>query len=186
MLLLNYRPDIISGNNHILAILFDMNGLWEEFIYRQLSRYKPDNLQIQAQNSKSFWKLDGSQSYKKIRPDIVVYNHITDSSVILDTKWKIPDNNIPSDSDLKQMFVYNEYWSGKQALLVYPNHSYTEEPVYFGGKFVRQTDAESNHNCGILKVSVLDKLNTRLDTSIGRQINNFLNKNIFDEVQYIR
>lgn len=186
MLLLNYRPDIVSGNNHVLAILFDMNDLWEEYIYRQLSRYKSNNLQIREQNSKSFWKLDDSRTYKKIRPDIVIHDKETNFSVILDTKWKIPDNNIPSDSDLKQMFVYNEYWEGKQALLVYPEHSYTDEPIYFGGGFVKRKDVASNHNCGILKVAVLDKLNTKLDDTIGIRVNNFLNKHIFDEVQFTR
>jgi len=184
MLLLNYRPDIISGNNHILSILFDMNDLWEEYIYRQLLRFKPNNLQIRAQNSKSFWKLDGSQSFKKIRPDIVIYNQETGSNIILDTKWKIPENNIPSDSDLKQMFVYNEYWDGTQALLVYPNHNYTEEPMYLGGEFVKWKETSTNHNCGILKVAVLDKLNTKLDNSIGKKLNDFLNSKIFKEVQY--
>jgi 5-methylcytosine-specific restriction enzyme subunit McrC len=186
MLLLNYRPDIISGNNHILAILFDMNDLWEEYIYRQLIKNRPDNLRIRAQNSKAFWKLDYCQPCKRIRPDIVVYDQVTNSVVILDTKWKLPDNNIPSDGDLKQMFVYNEYWDGKQALLVYPNHNYTVDPVYFGGEFVKWKEAVSNHYCGILKVSILDIRNTKLDNTIGTRINNFLNKKVFDEVQYIR
>lgn len=39
MLLLNYRPDIIGGRNHVLAILFDMNRLWEEYIFRQLQKH---------------------------------------------------------------------------------------------------------------------------------------------------
>lgn len=186
MLLLNYRPDIISGNNHVLAILFDMNELWEEYIFRQLSRYKPNNFQIRPQNSKTFWKLDDSNMYKMIRPDIVVFNKDTDEIVILDTKWKIPENNIPSDSDLKQMFVYNEYWRGKQAFLVYPNHSYEDEPIYFGGRFAQRKDAQLNHNCGILKVPVLDKQNNKLDNTIGIRINNFLNKHVFNEIQYIR
>jgi 5-methylcytosine-specific restriction enzyme subunit McrC len=186
MLLLNYRPDIISGNNHILAILFDMNNLWEEYIFRQLSRYRPNNFLIRAQNSKSFWKLNGSTSIRKIRPDIVIHDQETGSSIILDTKWKIPDYNIPSDSDLKQMFVYNEYWSATQALLVYPNQSYTEDPVYFGGEFVKRKDITPNHNCGLLKVAVLDKSNTKLNNTIGQRINDFLNYKILNEVQYIR
>ncbi len=186
MLLLNYRPDIVSGNNHILAILFDMNDLWEEYIFRQLSRHKPDNFQIRPQNSKTFWRLDDSSLYKKIRPDIVIFNKETDESVILDTKWKIPENNIPSDSDLKQMFVYNEYWRGKQAFLVYPNYGYKTEPIYFGGEFAQRKDAPLNHNCGMLKVSVLDKNNNKLDNTIGIRINNFLNKHVFNEIQYLR
>ena len=83
----------------------------------RLSRYRPNNFLLRAQNSKSFWKLNGSTSIKKIRPDIVIHDQETGSSIILDTKWKIPDNNIPSDSDLKQMFVYNEYWSSETGIV---------------------------------------------------------------------
>jgi 5-methylcytosine-specific restriction enzyme subunit McrC len=34
LLLLNYRPDVSSGSSHSIAILFDMNKLWEEYIYK--------------------------------------------------------------------------------------------------------------------------------------------------------
>jgi 5-methylcytosine-specific restriction enzyme subunit McrC len=185
MLLLNYRPDIISGNNHVLAILFDMNNLWEEYIFRQLSRHKPENLLIKSQNSRTFWKLDNSNYYKKIRPDIVIFNKETDENLILDTKWKIPENDIPDDSDLKQMFVYNEYWGGKHAFLVYPNNCYSDDPVYVGGEFAQRGNAILNHNCGILKIPILDRDNN-LDSTIGMKFNNFLNKHIFNEIQYIR
>lgn len=185
MLLLNYRPDIISGNNHVLAILFDMNDLWEEYIFRQLSRHKPENLLIKSQNSRTFWKLDNSNYYKKIRPDIVILNKETDETIILDTKWKIPENDIPDDSDLKQMFVYNEYWSGKQAFLVYPNHCYSDDPVYVGGEFAQRRNVILNQNCGVLKIPILDKKN-KLDIAIGVKVINFLNKHIFNEIQYIR
>ncbi len=185
MLLLNYRPDIISGNNHVLAILFDMNDLWEEYVFRQLSRYKSENFLIRSQNSKTFWKPDNSRYSKKIRPDIVIHNKETGENVILDTKWKILENNIPDDSDLKQMFIYNEYWNGKQALLIYPNQSYTDEPVYVGGEFAKREDVTLNHSCGILKVPILDK-NNKLDSAIGKKINSSLNKHFFNEIQYIR
>src|SRR5690606_38672325 len=48
MLLLNYRPDISAGHNHVLAILFKMNDLWEEYIYRQLYKNKPSNWSVRA------------------------------------------------------------------------------------------------------------------------------------------
>lgn len=181
MLLLNYRPDIITGQNHVLAILFNMNDLWEEYIFRQLYRHKSGNFHIKPQNKKPFWKLDFSQSYKTIRPDIVIHDELTNSRIILDTKWKIPDNNVPSDDDLKQMFVYNEYWGGKHALLVYPNQSENEQLLYLGGEFVKQEDERLRHKCGILKVAILDKITNKLDNTLGLQINNFLNQNIFNE-----
>jgi len=178
MLLLNYRPDISSGNNHVLAILFDMNDLWEEYIFRQLFKNKPSNWQIKSQNSKRFWHFSDSNFSKTIRPDIVIHNLLTDKRIVLDTKWKIPENNIPADADLKQMFVYNEYWNGLNALLVYPNAQYTETPIYHSGKFAIKEKATTTHNCGILKMAILDKNNNGLDGTIGKRLNAFLKNEI--------
>jgi 5-methylcytosine-specific restriction enzyme subunit McrC len=178
MLLLNYRPDISAGNNHVLAILFNMNDLWEEFIYRQLYKNKPVNWIIGAQNSKKFWKLIPATSSKTIRPDIVIHNKLNNVKVILDTKWKVPESNIPSDDDLKQMYVYNEYWCGKKAILVYPNANFTDEPVYADGIFFKNDNALSSHGCGVMKMSVLNFDNLKLDITIGKRINDFLKENI--------
>lgn len=179
MLLLNYRPDISSGQNHVLAILFDMNDLWEEFFYRQLYKNKPVNWLISPQNSRKFWKLDNLNMKKTIRPDIVIHNKSTGENIILDTKWKIPDRNIPADEDLKQMYVYNEYWTSKNAILVYPNANYTEAPVYIGGSFAETIKNSEPHSCGVMRVSVLDKRNKNLDFAMGSRINEFLQKTIF-------
>ena len=178
MLLLNYRPDIITGQNHVLAILFDMNDLWEEYIYRQLFKSKPANWLIKSQNSKKFWQLKGSNNVKTIRPDIIIHNTTNDAKLVLDTKWKLPENNTPADADLKQMFVYNEYWQGKNALLVYPNATFTENPIHYEGAFKKKADASSTHSCGIIEIAVLDKTNQKLDSTVGSRMCAFLKKEI--------
>ena len=178
MLLMNYRPDISTGQNHVLSILFDMNDLCEEYIYRQIYKFKPRNWNIRSQNSKQFWKLNSSTSFKTVRPDIVIHNLTNDTKIILDTKWKIPDNNIPADADLKQMFVYNEYWAGQNALLVYPNAVYTEKPDYQEGTFVKKEMVIATHSCGVMKMAVLDIKNMTLDNTIGKRINEFLKDEI--------
>jgi len=171
MLLLNYRPDISQGRNHVLAILFDMNDLWEEYIYRQLSKNKPQNWSIRPQNKKHFWYLEGSNSYKTIRPDILIQKQqdgVT-TSIILDTKWKLPQNNIPDDADLKQMFVYNEYWESNHAVLFYPKAEYDDAPLFNNGCY-----KQKSHHCGIMKMSVLNKNNTTLDKTLGKRLHKFL------------
>lgn len=176
MLLLNYRPDISTGRNHVLAILFDMNDLWEEYVYLQLYKHKPKNWNIRLQNSKRFWQLNNSNSVKTIRPDIVITNTENQKSVILDTKWKLPDNNIPADSDLKQMFVYNEYWNGLTAILLYPNPTFIEVPLYAQGEF--KQDNTVRHGCSVMKTTVLNKENNSLDKLVGQRINQFLTQAI--------
>lgn len=179
MLLLNYRPDISSGSNHVLAILFDMNDLWEEYVYRQLFKGKPKNWIIKPQNIKHFWSLTNSNKKKTVRPDIVIENKDTKISAIIDTKWKLPDNNIPADDDLKQMFVYNEYWNGLNAILLYPKADFAEKPFYLEGSFSKKPGNIVAHNCGVMKTSVLDKENNTLDVFMGKRINDYLiEKNI--------
>jgi 5-methylcytosine-specific restriction enzyme subunit McrC len=167
MLLLNYRPNISHGSNHILAILFDMNDLWEEYIYRQLSKNKPEGWSVRPQNRKPFWQMSDSNSGKTIRPDIVIQkqkDNIT-KSLILDTKWKLPKNNIPDDSDLKGMFVYNEFWHSTTAVLLYPHATYSAEPLFNDGSFIGR-----DHRCGVMKISVLKKDRISLDGTIGKRI----------------
>jgi 5-methylcytosine-specific restriction enzyme subunit McrC len=174
MLLLNFRPDITTGNNHVLAILFDMNDLWEEYIQRQIFKSKPTEWMMKTQNSKCFWKLSYNRYRKTIRPDIVIHDLLIDKKIILDTKWKLPENNLPADADLKQMFVYNEHWNGMNALLVYPHGIYTKTPLYLEGKFEIKERSTSTHKCGILKMAVLDINNNLLDKTIGKRITAFL------------
>ncbi|HHF51466.1 MAG TPA: restriction endonuclease, partial [Candidatus Aminicenantes bacterium] len=176
MLLLNFRPDISSGDNHLLAILFDMNDMWEEYIFRQLLKNKEQGWTVWPQRIKTFWKMGRSNRKKTIRPDIVIT--APQKTIIIDTKWKIPENNIPDDGDLKQMFVYNEYWSGDEAVLVYPDAAFYKKPVFYEGYFAGKNDEENLHGCGILKVSVLDK-EKKLDTAIGQRINGLLKEKVF-------
>lgn len=169
MLLLNYRPDISGGSNHVLAILFDMNELWEEYIFRQLRKHLETGWTISPQSSKPFWQLlEGSMS-KKIRPDIVITNK-EGQRFILDTKWKLPDYGIPGDEDLKQMFIYNDYWESKLALLVYPDAVYKDEPEWYMGAYHAPNATGFKHHCGVLKISVLDSNDKGLDRSLGKRI----------------
>lgn len=112
IIILNYSPSLNYGNENLLTLLFDMNQLWEEYIYRVLHKYKSDEVEISYQNSDKFWEN------KRIRPDIVL--NTKDETYVIDTKWKIVEANNPSDNDLKQMFVYNLHWKAKKTLLLYP------------------------------------------------------------------
>lgn len=174
MLLLNYRPDISSGHNHVLAILFDMNDLWEEYVYRQLSKYRQADWTIRPQNYKRIW--ESGSKYKGVKPDVVITSTVKPvaQTVILDTKWKLPEKNVPDDADLKQMFVYNEFWTSKHALLLYPHATFTNEPEYEDGAFV------GKHGCCVMKMSVISNVGG-LDKKIGDRLNKFIKTTIFKE-----
>ena len=112
IIILNYSPSLNYGSENLLTLLFDMNALWEEYIFRILQKHKKDEEKVFSQESKRFWKN------KCIRPDIIL--QIEQKTFVIDTKWKIIETNNPSDEDLKQMFVYNLHWDAEKALLLYP------------------------------------------------------------------
>lgn len=174
MIILNFRPDVSHGNRNVLAILFDMNDLWEEFIYMQLSRRKPQGWLVRPQNKKLFWHSGDSGITKTIRPDIILQKlHENDTiNIIIDTKWKLPQNNIPDDADLKQMYVYNEYWNGTQGFLIYPTINYSGEPEKYPGSFTPAGKMAHHTGCGIFRISVLDDSYLNLDRNIGAKIFN--------------
>ena len=112
IIILNYSPSLNYGSDNLLTLLFDMNTLWEEYIFRILQKHKTDEIEVSFQNSDKFWEN------KRIRPDIVLKTKA--ETFVIDTKWKIIKANNPSDDDLKQMFVYNLHWKAEKTLLLYP------------------------------------------------------------------
>lgn len=112
IIILNYSPSLNYGNENLLTLLFDMNALWEEYIFRILQKHKTDDIEVSFQNSDKFWEN------KRICPDIVL--KVKGEIFVIDTKWKIIEVSNPSDADLKQMFVYNLHWKAEKTLLLYP------------------------------------------------------------------
>ena len=118
IIILNYSPSLNYGSENLLTLLFDMNALWEEYIFRILQKHKKDEEKVSRQDFKKFWKN------KCIRPDIIFKTE--EETFVIDTKWKIIETNNPSDEDLKQMFVYNLHWDAEKALLLYPKTGQTD------------------------------------------------------------
>ena len=116
LILLHYMPDRLDNRNSVLALMFDMNRLWEEYVYVMLRRRLTD-YNVSAQKVKRFWECEIFG--KTIRPDIVVSKG-DNAVLIIDTKWKCPKDNKPSDDDLKQMYAYHKYWGAPQTVLLYP------------------------------------------------------------------
>jgi 5-methylcytosine-specific restriction enzyme subunit McrC len=98
-------------------------------------------------------------------------------TLIIDTKWKLPEDNKPSDSDLKQMFMYNEYWQNANAILFYPKDSGElefDQGVFVAGGRVPHAENNARHKCGIFRASVLqseiNQIEPTLDTRFGEHI----------------
>ena len=113
MILLNYHPDISRGRDDVLALMFDMNDLWEQYAALQIRRHLRDRFTVAAQKSKVFWVSD--QRKKGLRPDLVLSDRRDDDrKIIVDTKWKVPGDHLPGNDDLRQMFAYNHLFGCRE------------------------------------------------------------------------
>ncbi len=129
MLLLNFHPDVWRGQNHVLALMFDMNLLWEKFVVSCL-RKNLKECKVHAQNSQSFWKSKEEKIHSNIRPDILIEMIDSGRIVILDTKWKNMDDQKPSSEDLRQMFAYQIFFGAEKTALVYPGKKQVRSGVF--------------------------------------------------------
>jgi len=159
LIILNFAPNVKSGSEKMIALLFDMNNLWEEYILVQLKKaFQNDEVQVLGQRSKFFWNSI------TIRPDIVIKKG-DQTLIIIDTKWKIIDHNKPSTNDLRQMYVYNEYWQSPVALLLYPGIDKAKIVV----SSFKSIGGTAKHLCGLGWANVLDERN-KLNKNIGRNL----------------
>lgn len=148
MLLLRYHPDIKRGRNHVLALMFDMNLLWEKFIYATLKRYLGSEFDVRDQRSKKFWKPDAGKT-EQIRPDIIVtYNG---KRFILDTKWKNLNGKNPSVEDLRQLYVYGEYFKADNCALIYPG----QRSIVSGSYYKTDENSFADKKCSVISIPVM-------------------------------
>ncbi len=155
LLLLHFSPKLSGGPEELLALLFDMNVLWESYVGRLFRRAVPSGLTVELQSTRRFWRAEGL-GVRTIRPDIVVRPTASREPVlIVDTKWKRPRHGQPADTDLKQMFAYNETYGCPRSLLLYPAEA--QEVAGATGEF-----ATGGHSCGTQFLGVLEggKLST--------------------------
>lgn len=169
LLLLNYHPDISSGRENVLALMFDMNLLWERFVLKALQKYKPVDLIIKGQTSKKFWKADFGRT-RVMKPDIVIES-VGKYVYLLDTKWKNIINSSASDDDLRQMYAYSKFHDNANVCLLYPG----SETKFIAGNFMNERNHEkpSENKCGIMKIVLLSG-DSKGQEKLAKQLLNLL------------
>jgi 5-methylcytosine-specific restriction enzyme subunit McrC len=171
LLLLNYRPDLIAGSYNSIAILFNMNQLWEEYIYRMLLKAKPKGVEIYNQKSIRFWQ--SGLNVRTIRPDIIIKSPI--GKIVIDTKWKNLHNNLSKISmdDLRQMYTYHDYFEANDCYLIYPGDELSVLNGTFNDRYFFSNIKQTRKHCGvILGRAWINEISGRsfLDKSLGNQI----------------
>ena len=100
-------------------MLFNMNDLYELFVYR-VSRIVFGNRTIYQMRGNYLLERDSDRKrYVNLRPDITIKNN-TGGFDIIDTKWKIPKNFV-KESDTYQMNAYSSSIKNvERVFLLYP------------------------------------------------------------------
>lgn len=168
LLLLKYHPDVSKGRNHVLALMFDMNLLWEQFIYVSLKKNKTDFIKIKAQTSKFFWKPENGRR-TAMKPDI--YIETNNGNIVLDTKWKNLNGFNPSPDDLRQMYVYHEYFDASKVALIYPGNNKDSK----AGTYLKKDGNHDNKICSVVLINVENEIK-EWQIKIREIINKFVDK----------
>ncbi|MFC6861210.1 McrC family protein [Zunongwangia atlantica] len=167
-IILQYAPNIKHGQENMIALLFDMNSLWEEFIYISLKRHLPGKYTIHAQNTKKFWKPNSGYN-SNMRPDIVINRGMQDC-IVLDTKWKNIKKSSPVPNDLRQLYVYHDYYSAQKVALIYPGNSSSLSSGFYYEKYGEKL---SNKECGLISIQVNRNIK-KWQFDIAQEIDNWI------------
>ena len=161
LIILKYSPDLKGGKEDVLAIMFDMNMLYENYIYRKLKVLQNDTkipiTKVRGQNRQPFWETRG------LRADIVIETE--SDNFVIDTKWKVLKSKTPSDDDLKQMFVYNLHYDSDLSILLYPKTSLdtNDKKPFRNFKF-------QDKNCQLAFTDLFDADGGSLDKRLGYRL----------------
>lgn len=159
----NYHPDVRQGGQPMLAILFDMNHLFEEYLFQGLKALSGADLQVYQHRKQPFW----NKNY--LQPDILL--ELAGKRYVLDAKWKVLKNTQPTITDLRQMFIYSRFFNAQNAVLVYPKTGLLTdtEPIYYAETAQGEKD---NYSCQLCFLPVLNQnqLNRNMASDLIRAI----------------
>ena len=172
LIILRFSPDLKGGTENVLAIMFDMNVLYENYIYRKLKVLEHDDTipikKVKEQIRQPFWGTRG------IKADIIIETEY--KNLVIDTKWKVLKENKPADDDLKQMFVYNLHYNADLSILLYPKTllESSQKTPFKHEKF-------KNNYCQIAFVNIFNDEN-KLEKDLGKRLYNEI---LFNELNSI-
>ena len=119
-----------KGNDIAFALLFDMNLLFESYVYDYLKKSGGFE-NIKNQDKKHHLAYENEKGKFALKPDIV----IDDGEIIVDTKWKIltenKNNQGISQSDMYQLYAYGKkYQNCEKLYLIYPKDEVINGNLY--------------------------------------------------------
>nr|WP_246049014.1 McrC family protein [Natronomonas salsuginis] len=122
-----YIDDFQSGTRPTLAVLIDMNRIFEAVVERAAREaiQDMDGLRVRGQG-KVRGLVTGGKFPVRMRPDFVIRNHTDEVVFVGDAKWK---TGSPNQADLYQLTAY-QLADDVPGILVYPSQYQSIETEY--------------------------------------------------------
>ena len=98
-----------AGNSKAMALLFQMERLFEAYVAEHAKKVFSDRYAVRTQVRENFL-FDEPRSYG-LKPDIILDG---DERIIMDTKWEFK----PTPADMYQMFAYARRYDAKKIILI--------------------------------------------------------------------
>lgn len=142
LILFGQNPEFMTGDYRGIALLFDMNKLFESYVANQL---REQGLKVEEQEQVGNqhlveWQEQNNRACFRLKPDLCLRQHNKDeNAIIADCKWKLLSQNQTGDryqsplnlsqADMYQMQAYAVHYlpNGGHLMLIYPKHGGFEE-----------------------------------------------------------
>lgn len=114
-----------SGSQVAYALLFPMEFIFESYVANRLRKYLDSNEYVVSAQHSAKYLFDTPRKFS-LRPDIIITRKSDDAVFIMDTKWKLLNNNPSanygiSQADMYQMYAYQKKYDNVQNVtLLYP------------------------------------------------------------------
>lgn len=138
LILDGFSPQSMQGKNHAPSLLFPMEAVFESYVAKVLRKQVAEDCYLKEQVQTKKLVTHGKQQWFKLKPDLVIEQNDT-IKMVLDTKWKVLDQNKNngtdkyglSQADFYQMFAYGQkYLKGKgNMFLLYPQSEKFSEAI---------------------------------------------------------
>jgi len=129
-------PDVSVGQNPCIALLFDMNHLFELYVadmFRKATRAEGQRMLTQKPQKYMARRKEQEKELFLMKPDMVFLDKNKAFIAIADAKWKLLDENEKkfgiSQADLYQMAGYAIRYKVNRLALVYPRQQSLQHPI---------------------------------------------------------
>lgn len=123
--------DLSKNKFENITLIWDMNKLFEEFVYEILRRHSKNDWKVKAQKGKKLLVQQNNSKIRNTYVDIFAFKEKDKNKIIiLDTKYKeFKEINDFSNDDVYQVSTYCLLHNATKAILIYPQWNINKNPI---------------------------------------------------------